>query len=269
MRDRAFGKQCGAAPEMDRDEMQDLTGKIAVVTGASKGLGRCLAQALVAAGCQVALLARPSAALNRAADELAPNARAFACDIRSAEAIQESFAAILACYGRIDILINNAALVLLNPIDTVSDADIVAEVETNFLGTIRCVRAAVPAMKAQGSGDIVNITSESVHQPMPFVTIYAATKGGVETLSRGLRSELQRDGIRVTVFRVGSMGEVSSAELWDPEIKAAFYERLQSSGAGAYSGEAMPPAVPAAAIVDLLRLDRRATVDHIELRSSK
>jgi NAD(P)-dependent dehydrogenase (short-subunit alcohol dehydrogenase family) len=249
--------------------MQDLTGKIAVVTGASKGLGRCLAQALAEAGCQVALVARPSRALEAVEAEIGARVRAFPCDLRHPDQIQSVFAAILETYGRIDILINNAALVLLNPIDTVPDADILGEVETNFLAPIRCVRAVVPAMKLQGSGDIINITSEAVHMPMPFLTIYAATKGGLEIFSRGLRSELQGDGIRVMIFRAGSMGEVSSAELWNPDIKTAFYDRLRNTGLGHYSGEAFPPAVPAGAIVDLLRLDRRATVDHIELRSSK
>lgn len=249
--------------------MRDLTGKIAVVTGASKGLGRCIAQALADAGCHVAMLARPSVELEAAAESLAPRGRAFACDIRSPESIRETFANILSVYGRFDILINNAAAILLNPIETVPDTAVLAEIETNFLGPILCIRAVVEAMKAQGGGDIINISSESVHMPMPYLSIYAATKGGLETLSRGLRGELQTHNIRVMIFRSGFMREAASAVHWDANIKAAFYQRLQSSGIAHYSGSGVAPEVSAGAIVDLLRLDGQATIDFMELRSAK
>lgn len=249
--------------------MRDLTGKVAVVTGASKGLGRCIAQALVDAGCHVAMLARPSAELEAAATSLSPRGRAFSCDIRAPASIRATFADIVSVYGRIDILINNAAAILLNPIETVPDAAVLAEMETNFLGPIFCIRSVVEVMKAQGGGDIINISSESVHMPMPFLSIYAATKGGLETLSRGLRGELQAHNIRVMIFRSGFMREASSAVHWDEKIKAAFYERMQSTGISNYSGSGVAPEVSAGAIVDLLRLDGQATIDFMELRSAK
>lgn len=248
--------------------MRDFSDKVAVVTGASKGLGLCIARALVDAGCKVAMLARPSAQLDEAQAALAPHGRAFACDLRSPADIAAAFGAIKSVYGRIDILVNSAAAVLLNPIETASDADIMAEVETNFLAPILCIREVVAMMKSQGGGDIINISSESVHMPMPFLSIYAATKGGLETLSRGLRGELQPYGIRVMILRSGFMRETSSAAGWDDEIKAAFFERMASSGIANYSGQGFDPAVSAGAIVDLLRLDRAACADLIELRSA-
>lgn len=248
--------------------MRDLTGKVAVVTGASKGLGRCISEALAEAGCQVAMLARPSATLAEAAAAL-PRGRPFACDIRSPDSIRTTFAEIISAYGRIDILINNAAAILLNPIETVPDEAVLAEIETNLLGPIHCIRAVVELMKTQGGGDIINISSESVHMPMPYLTIYAATKGGLETLSRGLRGELQAHNIRVTIFRSGFMREAASAEHWDEKIKADFYSRMQTTGIANYSGSGFDPAVSAQAIVDVLRLDGEAAVDFIELRSAK
>jgi NAD(P)-dependent dehydrogenase (short-subunit alcohol dehydrogenase family) len=215
------------------------------------------------------MLARPSVELEVAAASLSPRGRAFACDIRSPESIRMTFADIIAVYGRVDILINNAAAILLNPIETVPDEAVLAEMETNFLGPILCIRSVVERMKAQGGGDIINISSESVHMPMPFLTIYAATKAGLETLSRGLRGELQAHNIRVMIFRSGFMREAASAVNWDEKIKAEFYSRMQSTGIANYSGSGVDPEVSAAAIVDLLRLDGQATVDFIELRSAK
>jgi NAD(P)-dependent dehydrogenase (short-subunit alcohol dehydrogenase family) len=248
--------------------MREFKDKVAVVTGASKGLGLCIARALVEAGCKVAMLARPSAALNEAAAALAPHSRAFACDLRSPPEINAAFRAIKDTFGRIDILVNSAAAVLLNPIETARDADIMAELETNFLAPILCIREVVGMMKAQGGGDIVNISSESVHMPMPFLSIYAATKGGLETLSRGLRGELQSFGIRVMVLRSGFMRETSSAAGWDDSVKAAFFDQMAKSGIANYSGHGFDPTVSAGAIVDLLRLDRAACADFIELRSA-
>ncbi|QUT06715.1 SDR family NAD(P)-dependent oxidoreductase [Sphingobium phenoxybenzoativorans] len=249
--------------------MESLNGRIAVVTGASKGLGRSIAVKLAQAGAKVALVARSREALEALAAEIGNGARAFPCDLRSPDSIRAVFAEIAAHYGRIDTLVNNAVMCLLNPIDDVSDEDVRCEVETNFMAPIFCIRAVVPFMRAQGGGEIMNITSDSVGTPFPMLTIYAATKGALETLSLGLRTELKPDNIRVITFRSGYMEETSSQALWSEERRAQFYKVLQTTGLGHYAGEGVPSDMQADAVVAVLALPHRANVEHITVRSTQ
>jgi meso-butanediol dehydrogenase / (S,S)-butanediol dehydrogenase / diacetyl reductase len=246
-----------------------LAGKIAVVTGASKGLGRALAAGLVRRGAQVALLARSRDALEALAEELGPDACPFTCDLRSADAIRATFGAIARRFGGIDILINNAMMCLLNPIHSVSDEDAQCEVETNLLAPIYTCREVVPHMLARGDGHIINVSSESVAMPYPFLSVYAATKAGLEGLTAALRVELGHQGIRVGVFRSGFMAESSSASLWTAENKAAFYEALKTTGLDRFAGQGVPAETQADALLSMLTLPAVANVDHMTVRSSR
>lgn len=246
---------------------QPLSGKIAVVTGASKGLGRALATRLVANGARVAALARNASALASLEAELGENCAAMPCDLRDPASIRRTFDAIVARFGGIDILINNAVLILLNPIQGLSDDDARAEIETNLLGPVLTCREAVPHMIARKGGHIINISSESVGQPMPFLSLYAATKSGLEGFSAGLRVELARQGIRVGVFRSGFMGESASSALWTDERKAEFYQALKDTGLDHFAGEAIPLDVQADALIAMLTIPAPANVDHMTVRS--
>ena len=101
--------------------------------------------------------------------------------------MRRAFADVASRLGAPDILVNNAAICLLHRIEEMTDADAQREVATNLMGPLWCARAAIPHMRAAGRGDIVNISSESVRLPFPYLSLYAATKAGLETLSEGLR----------------------------------------------------------------------------------
>src|SRR5579862_2606777 len=150
---------------------QRLDDKVAVVTGASGGLGRRLCGAMVSAGMRVAMLSRDSRSLRDLAAELGALSEAHPTDIGDSSAVRKTFAAIAQRHGRVDVLVNNAAVGHLQSIEQAEDALLQAEVGTNFLGPIYCMREAIPLMRARGGGDIVNVTSESVRTPYPFLTV--------------------------------------------------------------------------------------------------
>ena len=243
-----------------------MSGKVAVVTGASRGLGKRLCEALAREGVRVALLSRNASRLRAAADNIGALATAFPVDISDPAAVGRAFAAIAEELKGVDILINNAALGHLQSIEESDDRLLQEEVATNFLGPIYCMRAAIPLMRARGGGDIVNITSESTRNPYPFLTVYAATKSALETVSTGIRAELRGENVRVSVLRSGRLGESEFNRDWPEDRRAKYRELVQREGYYAASGEPISPVITAGAIVDLLRLPRVATVDLIELR---
>jgi NADP-dependent 3-hydroxy acid dehydrogenase YdfG len=247
---------------------QSIAGKVAIVTGASKGFGRAIAESLVDAGAHVALLARSREELQELADRLGKRTRAFPCDLRSGEAIKTSIAAIAESFGCIDILINNAMTCLLNPIHTIPEQDARCELETNLLAPILAIREVVPHMLARGAGDIVNVSSESVAMPFPYLSVYAATKAGLEGLSMALRIELGHQGIRVGTFRSGFMGESASSAQWSEHNKVGFYDAIRKTGLDHFHGSAIPTRVQADILVAMLTLPRSANIDHITVRSA-
>jgi NADP-dependent 3-hydroxy acid dehydrogenase YdfG len=253
---------------MTDDPQCGFKGKVAVVTGASRGLGRRICQAFAKEGIRVALLSRNAATLAAAAQEIGPLAAAFATDIANPAAVKETFEEIARRFDGVDILVNNAALGHLQSIEESDDRLLQEEISTNLLGPIYCMRAAIPLMRARGGGDIINITSESTRTPYPFLTVYAATKSAVETLSAGLRTELRGENIRISVLRSGRLSESGFNRDWPEERRARYREIVQNQGYYAASGDPISPEITAHAIVELIRLPRAANVDLMELRPS-
>jgi meso-butanediol dehydrogenase / (S,S)-butanediol dehydrogenase / diacetyl reductase len=241
-------------------------GKVAIVTGGARGIGRRIASALIHEGVQVAVLSRPSTELQATVDSLGPSCMAVECDISNPDAVREAYRQVIGRFGRLDFLINNAAACLLNRIEKAKDHDVLREVSTNFLGPIWCIRDAVPHMRAAGGGHVVNISSDSVLAPVPFLAIYAATKGGLETLSLGLAGELARHRIKVSVLRCGQVKESNISKSWDATERAAFFEELVASGRMPANYAQMEPETVAENVVHILGLPPSANVQFFDMK---
>ncbi|MGK2911448.1 MAG: SDR family oxidoreductase [Sphingobium sp.] len=244
-----------------------LEGKVAVVTGASKGMGRMFVSHLIDHGAQVAVLARQSTALDEAGGAYGKKAAAFVCDVADPDSVRTAFDRVAARFGRIDILINNAARTTLTRFETATDAQIAGELGVNLAGPIYCTRAVIPYLRKAGGGDVIFISSESVRMPYPFLGLYAATKGGVETLAAAMRTELREDQIRVTVLRSGGVEGSSLGVDWPEETKAQFFETIQRTGHAAFTGEHASQESIAQALLSVLTLPRDVNVDIIEVRA--
>jgi len=245
---------------------QRLKGKVAIVTGASRGMGLEISRLFASEGAQVAMLARSPEELKSASADI-QGTHPFACDVADPAAVATTFAAIDRRFGRIDILINNAGLARPRLIEEADDNELALQVGANLLGPVHCMRAAIPAMRRNGIGDIVNISSESVTTPYPFLLFYAATKAALEAITTGLRSELKGSGIRASLYRSGRV--ISSFnEAWDPTMLDQVKAMAASSGFNDQSGGRIEATIPAQAMLDLVLLDRSAHIEMIQLRGA-
>lgn len=181
----------------------EVTGKVAVVTGASQGIGAAVARSLHDTGMAVALLARSEDKLVALAGELGERALPVTCDVGDPDSVRAAFGTIREHFGRVDLLVNNAGIIGMSLLGDADDAHVSSIVAANLLGPIWCSRAAIPLLDAAGGGDIVNISSRAVVLARPYLSVYAATKGGLETFTRTLAAELRPQGIRVSAIRVG------------------------------------------------------------------
>ena len=177
----------------------DLKGKVALVTGASRGLGEGAARALAAAGAAVMLVAREIAAKGARAE-------ALSCDVANYAAIQKVVAETTARLGRIDILINNAGVI--DPIAEVATSDPEAwaqNISINLVGAFHVLRAVLPDMLAKGGGSIVNVSSGAAYRPLEGWSAYCAGKAGLAMLTRSIELETAGKGIRIFGFSPGTI----------------------------------------------------------------
>jgi NAD(P)-dependent dehydrogenase (short-subunit alcohol dehydrogenase family) len=202
--------------------------KIIVITGAGMGLGRALARRFAADGEQVVLLARTASTIEAAAAEIGDAAFAVACDVSSPDQVKAGFAKIAERYGRIDVLINNAAIFEPFLVAEATDAQIVNTISINLTGTILCARSAIPLM-ARGS-HIINVSSESVELNYPHLSLYQATKAGIERFTHSLEQELDPQGIRVSYVRAGAMTDGEKTWNIDPAAGARFAKAAMEAG---------------------------------------
>ena len=199
-----------------------LDGRVAVVTGASAGIGEATAVALAAAGASVVITARREERLESLAERIRDaggTALPYGADVASLEDVQGLAAATLEAFGRVDILVNNAGLMPLAPMEEVRIEEWSRMVDVNVKGVLHCIAAFLPTMIEQHSGHVVNIGSLAGRRPFPGGTVYSATKFAVRSLSWGMHLELgAKHGIRVTDIQPGFV----STELMDaadPELK--------------------------------------------------
>ncbi|HEX3123752.1 MAG TPA: SDR family NAD(P)-dependent oxidoreductase [Rhodanobacteraceae bacterium] len=183
-----------------------LAGRVALVTGASSGIGDATARALADAGAKVAIAARRHERLDVLARELVGSgAEVFvlAADLAREEENRRIVVETEAHFGRLDILVNNAGVMLLSPVDGSNPEDWRRMLELNVLAPMVSSQAALPGMRARGGGHIVSISSTAGRIANPNAAGYSASKFGVVAFSESLRREVYKDNIRVTVIEPG------------------------------------------------------------------
>jgi NADP-dependent 3-hydroxy acid dehydrogenase YdfG len=187
-------------------QYENLTGRTAVVTGAASGIGAAIAKEFAANGAKVALLARRADRIGDLADKIRADggqALAVATDITSDESVAAAVTAVNTTFGRVDVVVNNAGVMIPNDISTAPFADWQKMLDTNVTGLLRVMRAFTPDLTADGHADLVNISSIAAHLTFPEYSVYGATKAAVTYLSNSLRAELGPKGVRVTNIEPG------------------------------------------------------------------
>ena len=180
--------------------------QVALITGASRGLGAALARRFAAAGARVALVARSEGLLQDVASEIQRSgniAKPFPCDLRDWDAFEALVREVVAEWGRIDILVNAVGAQCNGSVEETPQAVALELIQVNYLGPLACCRAVLPMMRQQGSGHIVNIASVLGWRATPERSAYAASKAALISLTDALRCEVAGSGISVTLVCPG------------------------------------------------------------------
>ena len=186
--------------------MTDLTGKTAMVTGASRGIGAATARAFAEAGANVVLMARTEDEIATLAGEIGRQAVAIPCDVSRYWEVEAAVKATVSSFGSLDVLVNNAAV--LKPIAHLAEADPEEWghlIDVNIKGVFNDMRAAMPVMLAAGGGTILNISSGAAHGPLEGWSAYCTSKAGVAMLTRAAAHEEQERGLRVMGLSPGTV----------------------------------------------------------------
>lgn len=214
---------------METTSSSHLTGTVAVVTGASSGIGRAVARVLAGEGAAVVLAARRRKRLEADVRELqggGSRALAVPTDVTRLGDMQALVATALESFGRIDIFVNNAGIMPLSPLTEARVEDWTRMVDVNVNGVLHGIGAVLPHMLERGCGHIVNVGSIAGRRPFPGGTVYAATKFAVRCLSWGLHLELGAEhGIRTTDIQPGYVDTELIDTLPDPAARDAWAQR--------------------------------------------
>jgi short-subunit dehydrogenase len=202
------GALMAARSSLKRDRNYDFRGKVVVITGGSRGLGLVLARELASEGARLAICARDEQDLEDARGQLAANGVdvfTHACDLRNYGEVESTAQKVLDHFGRIDVLINNAGTIAVGPVETMTLDDYHEQMDSNFWSAVHMTTAILPEMRRQRSGRIVNVSSIGGKIAVPHLLPYSASKFALAGFSRGLRSEVLKDGIVVTTVFPGLM----------------------------------------------------------------
>lgn len=183
-----------------------LSGKVVVMTGASKGIGAASARAFAAAGARVALLARDTVATAALARDLGPGAIAMGCDVSRHDDVVAALRATHEAFGKIDVLVNNAGVMgPMNRMEQTDPDDWGHTIDVNLKGVFHGMRAVLPFFLAQGGGTVLTVSSGAAHRPTDGWSAYCASKAGAAMLTRSLHLEYAHAGIRAMGLSPGTV----------------------------------------------------------------
>lgn len=230
-----------------------LEGKVALVTGGSRGIGEAVAAALLGRGASVAITGLHEARLEQARQRLAPSERleAVRADVRDLDQVRAALDHTIRRFGGLDILVNNAGVGRFVEVADMTPDDWHAVIDTNLTGVFYCCREALPHLRRRGGGWIINLSSLAGRNAFPKAAAYCASKAGLNAFSEALMQEVRYDNIRVSYVMPGS-------------VDTAF--------GGPGSGESdwkLSPGDVARVVVDLLAHDSRSLPSRVEIRPSK
>ena len=228
--------------------------RVVLITGGTRGIGRALAEALLKAGDKVAVTGTSEDGVVKAESELAGlgQVAAIVCDVRDASSAELAARTVVAKFGGIDVLVNNAGVGVGVPIAQMPHDEWDRIIGTNITGVFNCCKAAIPHLRQRGGGWILNISSLASKNPFPGGAAYCASKAAVNAFSEALMQELRDDNIRVTYVLPGS-------------VSTGFSGREPSAG----SEWKLRPEDVAQAIVDVLNHPARSLPSRIEIRPSR
>jgi len=198
---------------------EGIKDKVVIITGASSGLGEAAARRLAQNGAKLTLGARRLDRLQALAKELKLGAGAVAqTDVSRYQDVKRLVDQAVTTYGRIDVIVNNAGLMPLSPLDRLKIDDWDRMIDVNLKGVLYGIAAVLPHMKAQKSGHIINVSSVAGHKVRPGSTVYSATKTAVRVISEGLRQEIKPYNIRTTIISPGAVASELPDSVTEPDV---------------------------------------------------
>ncbi len=246
--------------------MERLDGKVAVITGASSGIGEATAEALAKEGCAVVVAARREERLEDLVERIngknGGKALAVSCDVTDEEQAHDLIRRAKDEFGRVDILVNNAGVMQLSKVQKRLSDEWRTMFEVNVLGLLYTTDAALEVMKEQGSGHLVIISSLASRGTRPGVGVYSGTKMAVNGISESLRQELLEDNIRVTMVEPGAVKTELPDHITDEEAReglSSLLERLDPLQAEDIAN----------AIIYVVTQPQRVSINEILIRPSK
>jgi NAD(P)-dependent dehydrogenase (short-subunit alcohol dehydrogenase family) len=236
--------------------MQSVRGKVALVTGGSRGIGLAIARALVAEGVQVAVTGRNAAHLSAARPKIEAagpgGVETLQADVRRYDEVKKAIEATVARFGGLDFLVNNAGIGIFADVASMTPEQWTEVLETNLTGVYNACHAAIPHLRTRGGGFIVNISSLAGENPFAQGAAYCASKAGLNAFSEALMQEVRYDNIRVSYVMPGSVATGFSS---GDDMKGADWK--------------IAPEDVGEVVLNLLRHNPRSLPSRVELRPTK